>query len=158
MLVQGVRVSDESQAPQVLGDDPDPSSTSTGAAAPSVAAVPASADAVVASVNAGALAGSAGSARAGGPTPHGAGPPPCDCPHSPPCPAADDVDRDAARLASEHWDQGWCLLCNGVIRFEDTGEILPTGRTVEPRRTPPRAASFPFTPAPRRAGHTALPV
>ncbi|MCL9762702.1 DUF5999 family protein [Frankia sp. AiPa1] len=73
------------------------------------------------------------------------------CPHHPPCPAADSADRDAARLAREHWDQGWSLLCNGVILFDDTGEILPTGRTVEPRRTPPRPAAVPFTPAPRRA-------
>jgi hypothetical protein len=53
-----------------------------------------------------------------------------------------------------HPDQGWSLLCNGVILFEDTGEILPTGRTVEPRRGParyvaPRGIARP--PSPRRA-------
>ncbi|MCM3882672.1 DUF5999 family protein [Frankia sp. R82] len=126
------------------GDDPEPSSIATGAMATSASAVAVSAGTTAASV------------RAGGPISHGASPPPCDCPHSPPCPAADSVDRDAARLASEHWDQGWCLLCNGVIRFDDTGEILPTGRTVEPRRTLPRPAGVPFAPAPRRANHTAI--
>jgi len=50
-----------------------------------------------------------------------------------------------------HWDQGWSLLCNGVILFEDTGEILPTGRTVEPRRPLPRPGCVPRPPSPRRA-------
>lgn len=62
------------------------------------------------------------------------------CPHDPPCPPADSRGRDAARVVTGHPDQGWSLLCNGVILFEDTGEILPTGRTVEPRRCLPRRA------------------
>jgi hypothetical protein len=50
----------------------------------------------------------------------------------------------------QHPDQGWSLLCNGVILFEDTGEILPTGRIVEPRRVPPaRAGCGPCAPVPR---------
>jgi hypothetical protein len=58
-----------------------------------------------------------------------------------------------------HPDQGWSLLCNGVIMFEDTGEILPTGRTVEPRRcVPPQpgGSRLPRPVAPRRAGFVAV--
>jgi len=28
--------------------------------------------------------------------------------------------------------QGWSLLCNGVIVFDDGGELLPDGRAVTP--------------------------
>lgn len=56
------------------------------------------------------------------------------CPHQPACPPADDADRDAARIIARHPGQGWSLLCNGVVLFEDTGEILPDGRTVAPHR------------------------
>jgi len=30
--------------------------------------------------------------------------------------------------------QGWSLLCNGVILFDDGGELLPDGRGVTPDR------------------------
>jgi len=30
-----------------------------------------------------------------------------------------------------HDDQGWCLLCNGVIMFDDGGAILPDGSIIE---------------------------
>jgi hypothetical protein len=30
--------------------------------------------------------------------------------------------------------QGWSLLCNGVIEFDDGGELLPDGRAVTPDR------------------------
>lgn len=33
-----------------------------------------------------------------------------------------------------HPEQGWSLLCNGVVLFEDTGELLPDGRIVAPHR------------------------
>jgi hypothetical protein len=29
-------------------------------------------------------------------------------------------------------EQGWSLLCNGVILFSDAGEILPDGKIVAP--------------------------
>jgi len=58
------------------------------------------------------------------------------CKHDPPCPSAEAVDRDAARLVACHPEQGWSLLCNGVIVFEDTGELLPDGSCVEPHRGP----------------------
>jgi hypothetical protein len=31
-----------------------------------------------------------------------------------------------------HPEQGWSLLCNGVIVFDDRGEILPGGRVISP--------------------------
>jgi Family of unknown function (DUF5999) len=52
------------------------------------------------------------------------------CPHRPPCPSADRPDHDAARTIACHPEQGWSLLCNGVIIFDDTGELLPDGRAV----------------------------
>ena len=60
------------------------------------------------------------------------------CQHSPACPAASAADHDAARVLSTHPEQGWSLLCNGVVVFEDTGEILPDGSTVAPHRPLPR--------------------
>ncbi len=56
------------------------------------------------------------------------------CPHETPCPSADAPDREAAHTVAFHPEQGWSLLCNGVVVFEDTGEILPDGRTVAPHR------------------------
>ncbi|MFF8601908.1 DUF5999 family protein [Streptomyces sp. NPDC015232] len=32
------------------------------------------------------------------------------------------------------------LLCNGIVRFEDTGELLPDGRIIAPCRTAGAAA------------------
>ena len=47
------------------------------------------------------------------------------CPHSPPCRPADAADHDDARIVSRHPEQGWNLLCNGVIAFDDGGDLLP---------------------------------
>lgn len=58
------------------------------------------------------------------------------CQHDPQCPPADATDRDAARVVSSHPEQGWSRLCNGVIVFDDTGELLPDGRCIEPHRGP----------------------
>ena len=60
------------------------------------------------------------------------------CQHEPSCPSADATDREAARSVASHPEQGWSLLCNGVIVFEDTGELLPDGRCIEPHRGPAR--------------------
>ncbi|HWL35212.1 MAG TPA: DUF5999 family protein [Frankiaceae bacterium] len=49
------------------------------------------------------------------------------CPHNPKCPPCDASDHDAARVVASHPEQGWSLLCNGVVVFEDYGEILPDG-------------------------------
>ena len=56
------------------------------------------------------------------------------CHHLPTCPTADDSAHDAARTVARHPEQGWSLLCNGVVVFDDTGELLPDGRTVAPHR------------------------
>ena len=45
--------------------------------------------------------------------------------HSPPCPDVSAPDREAAHTAISHPGQGWSLLCNGIVIFEDTGELLP---------------------------------
>ncbi|MFG2671591.1 DUF5999 family protein [Streptomyces sp. W007] len=57
------------------------------------------------------------------------------CKHNPPCPTADASDREAARPAAAHPEQGWGLLCNGVLIFDDTGQLLPDGRIVKPHRS-----------------------
>lgn len=56
------------------------------------------------------------------------------CRHTPPCPPAYAVDRDAAHVISAHPEQGWSLLCNGVVVFEDFGELLPDGQSHGARR------------------------
>jgi hypothetical protein len=56
------------------------------------------------------------------------------CPHEPQCPSADRPDREAAHTIASHPEQGWSLLCNGVILFDDLGELLPDGRMVLPQR------------------------
>jgi hypothetical protein len=62
------------------------------------------------------------------------------CHHSPACPTATDAARDAARVVAAQPAQGWSLLCNGVVLFEDTGEILPDGTVVAPHRPSYRLA------------------
>jgi hypothetical protein len=64
------------------------------------------------------------------------------CAHTPTCPAPTAPDHDAARVVSAHPEQGWSLLCNGVVLFDDTGELLPSGACVAPHRpgTLPHAA------------------
>ena len=39
------------------------------------------------------------------------------CPHSPPCPDASAPDREAAHTVVNHPEQGWSLLCNGIVIF-----------------------------------------
>ena len=56
------------------------------------------------------------------------------CTHEPPCPEARNSDRLAARLVAAHPELGWSLLCNGVVVFDDTGELLPDGSVVTPHR------------------------
>ena len=54
------------------------------------------------------------------------------CQHQPRCPSATSPDHLAARIAVRHPEQGWNLLCNGVVLFDDNGELLPDGRAVSP--------------------------
>ncbi|MEU4831823.1 DUF5999 family protein [Streptosporangium sp. NPDC023615] len=52
------------------------------------------------------------------------------CQHQPRCPLASAPDHDAAHLVAFHPEQGWGLLCNGVVVFDDTGALLPDGSSV----------------------------
>ena len=65
-----------------------------------------------------------------------------ECWHWPRCPDALAPDRSAARVVASQPGQGWSLLCNGVVLFDDGGALLPDGRTVTPAiaRTVPTAA------------------
>jgi hypothetical protein len=56
------------------------------------------------------------------------------CKHQPQCPTAECTDREAAYTVAHHPEQGWSLLCNGVLLFEDTGELLPDGQIIAPHR------------------------
>ena len=69
------------------------------------------------------------------------------CPHNPPCPDASAPDREAAHTIASHPEQGWSLLCNGVILFDDTGELLPGGRALPPRPCRVSRWSLPEAPA-----------
>lgn len=55
------------------------------------------------------------------------------CTHFPSCPAAENGGACRAQAVYRHDEQGWCLLCNGVILFDDGGAILPDGSTVAAR-------------------------
>jgi hypothetical protein len=56
------------------------------------------------------------------------------CQHVPRCPSADAPDHVAARVVAAHPEQGWSLLCNGVVVFDDNGEIMPDRRCCAPHR------------------------
>ncbi|GAB2717829.1 DUF5999 family protein [Streptomyces bullii] len=53
------------------------------------------------------------------------------CAHQPSC---SRTDSPAPHVAAAHPEQGWNLLCDGTIVFDDTGELLPDGRVVAPHR------------------------
>ncbi|MET7291302.1 DUF5999 family protein [Streptomyces griseoloalbus] len=55
------------------------------------------------------------------------------CAHQPSCPRSESLAR---HVVAAHPEQGWSLLCDGVIVFDDTGELLPDGRVVSPHRVP----------------------
>jgi hypothetical protein len=75
------------------------------------------------------------------------------CQHQPHCPPAGAPDRLAARAVACHPEQGWSLLCNGVVMFEDTGALLPGGQSVPPHRPahPRVTARLPQPPWPAAA-------
>ncbi|MCG5218744.1 DUF5999 family protein [Streptosporangium soli] len=54
------------------------------------------------------------------------------CCHQPPCPSSNESDREAAHPVASYPEQGWSLLCNGIVLFEDTGGLLPDGRSIPP--------------------------
>jgi hypothetical protein len=47
------------------------------------------------------------------------------CRHLPACPSAEASDRDAAHVVAAHPEQGWSLLCNGIVLFDGAGELIP---------------------------------
>jgi hypothetical protein len=51
------------------------------------------------------------------------------CNHNPQCPSASAGDCCRAHVTADHSEQGWCLLCNGVVLFDDGMALLPDGRT-----------------------------
>jgi hypothetical protein len=55
------------------------------------------------------------------------------CEHQPRCADALAADRMAAHVMVSHPEQGWSLLCNGVVVFDDAGVLLPDGRSLDPR-------------------------
>ena len=75
------------------------------------------------------------------------------CQHTPPCPDPSGPDREAARTLVSHPEQGWSLLCNVVVTFDDTGELLPGGAFIPPHR--PTDLAF-GRPAGTTPGHRGL--
>ncbi|MEU7326646.1 DUF5999 family protein [Streptomyces griseoviridis] len=55
------------------------------------------------------------------------------CSHRSSCPFA---DQGLPHVVAAHPEQGWSLLCDGAIVFDDTGALTAEGRAVAPRRTP----------------------
>ncbi len=49
------------------------------------------------------------------------------CNHHPACPLASDATCYRAHVLADHFEQGWCLLCNGVIVFDDGAYLAPDG-------------------------------
>ena len=58
------------------------------------------------------------------------------CQHQPRCPGASAPDRTAACVVAAHPEQGWSLLCNGVVLFDDAGVLLLDAPVVMPRLAP----------------------
>jgi hypothetical protein len=68
------------------------------------------------------------------------------CPHQPACPTGYDTDAGCARVVVARPEQGWSLLCNGVVAFDDGGLLLPADRTTETHcgEPAPHIAGAPF--------------
>jgi Family of unknown function (DUF5999) len=54
------------------------------------------------------------------------------CSHRPRCPDAQAPDRVAVRPIARHPEQGWSLLCNAVVLFDDGDQLHPDGWAVFP--------------------------
>jgi hypothetical protein len=54
------------------------------------------------------------------------------CGHVPMCPPAASPGRATAHVVAAHPEQGWSLLCNGVVLFDDCGALLPDGSAIDP--------------------------
>ncbi|SDO96221.1 hypothetical protein SAMN04487981_11531 [Streptomyces sp. cf386] len=55
------------------------------------------------------------------------------CSHQSSCPSS---EHPSAHVVAAHPEQGWSLLCDGAIVFDDSGELLADGRVVAPHRVP----------------------
>ena len=53
------------------------------------------------------------------------------CTHTPCCPQPSDAHCCQAHMVSDHAEQGWCKLCNGVILFDDGLYLAPDGHVGE---------------------------
>ena len=60
------------------------------------------------------------------------------CGHHPECPPSGATDYEAARIRVRRPEIGCSELCNGVLVFDDTGCLMPSGVVVAPRRPLPR--------------------
>jgi len=49
------------------------------------------------------------------------------CNHTPRCPDAHERTCCTAHITADHTEQGWCLLCNGIILFDDGLFLSPNG-------------------------------
>ena len=56
------------------------------------------------------------------------------CQHQPRCPEPWEPDRLAARTVADRPEQGWSLLCNGVVLFEDDSEMVIASTTTHQAR------------------------
>ena len=75
------------------------------------------------------------------------------CQHQPRCPEWPAPDHLAARIVADQPGQGWSLLCNGVIEFDDGGS-----QHSPPRSHPPnRISSLTGAVSPARHAHAPLP-
>lgn len=54
------------------------------------------------------------------------------CAHVPTCAEQDSPLAGTARVLVAHYEQGWCLLCNGLIRFDDGTELRTAPPVVRP--------------------------
>ncbi len=51
------------------------------------------------------------------------------CAHMPSCPGAEDQRPWTAHVVTDHSEQGWSRLCNGVILFDDGFYLAPDGHS-----------------------------
>jgi hypothetical protein len=54
------------------------------------------------------------------------------CDHQPPCPSGNDALGLYAQMVACHPEQGWYLLCNGVVLFDDGGAMLADHSILQP--------------------------
>jgi hypothetical protein len=51
------------------------------------------------------------------------------CPHTPPCPAANEPSRLAAVIVGVDPEREWWLLCNGLTVFDGSGYLFVLSRS-----------------------------